>query len=503
MSLPADSSLMTQGQLAVIQLPYDNLAASPNFTGYLFAGAITQPLGDLNPIYIPNPQKASSWTLVAMPRDVPDLPEAIFMERLKRNVRGVLETFVRQNCPTMFAMKASDCGRPDDIYNWQTLYVLVGLPNGIDYSDIRPMEGDEGITAEVTVNHFGLYRFLPMRLGEKADTTLLTTALDGIYADELSCGACAPYSDGLAMKFVLTDNQTGSPGLSSQIVYTKNGTTWGTDDINSLGGNSGSALTAMGQYLIVTEAAQGRHHYALKSSVTDSASTSQWTSASTGYVSANGGRAIVAAAANRAFIAGTGGYIYALSDPTSGVTVIHDGSLSTQSQNAIHATENLILSVGASNTILLSTNGASDFSQIAFSLITGPAVGVALTACWIRTATQFEVGTADGRLFYTVDGGTNWTQRLLPDQGTATYIYDLSYDIEQGIHGAVAVKYGATSKILRSVWRGAVWQGDGSITQVSPAPDTYRFCVVNTDRAIFAGGKIAGGTDGLIVEGVS
>jgi hypothetical protein len=92
---------------------------------------------------------------------------------------------------------------------------------------------------------------------------------------------------------------------------------------------------------------------------------------------------------------------------------------------------------------------------------------------------------------------------LLPDQGTATYIYDLSYDIEQGIHGAVAVKYGATSKILRSVWRGAVWQGDGSITQVSPAPDTYRFCVVNTDRAIFAGGKIAGGTDGLIVEGVS
>jgi photosystem II stability/assembly factor-like uncharacterized protein len=215
----------------------------------------------------------------------------------------------------------------------------------------------------------------------------------------------------------------------------------------------------------------------------------------TGYVVGKGATAAVVLNPNLILIAAQGGYVYKCTDITTGVSVVSDGTLSAQNLNAIHSDGQNVVAVGASNVILYSTNQGTTFS-----LKTGPAVGVALTTVYVRNATQWWVGCANGTLYYTVDAGTTWTQKVLPSQSTLSYVNDIAFSPDFPEHGALVVQTATTAIIYRTFTGGRIWSDQAAyIGQLSGVEKFNAVALCGTGN-IIAGGKVSGGTDGVIME---
>jgi hypothetical protein len=84
-------------------------------------------------------------------------------------------------------------------------------------------------------------RIRSIKFSERADSTVVAEVLDGFYYDTAQCGECGTPSDGCNAIYLLTAASGGSPGLSSQLVYSLDkGKTWATIDISTLGGLAGN-----------------------------------------------------------------------------------------------------------------------------------------------------------------------------------------------------------------------------------------------------------------------
>lgn len=497
-----DNTILKQGELSIFYLKQDDITSNPTFQGLGVVDSLTEPLGDLNPIDIPDPSQPNAFVTVDVTRSAPDLGEISIIEYPQINRLSLAEKMKKQLCRWAFILKASNCGRKDVLTDWQSLFLVQGVQaTELDYGTLSQFAENEADQFTTTANHLGVERVFPIRAEEKAASVVLAEVLDVIYADQLSCGTCAPYSDGCQMKFALTAANTGSVGLSGQIVFSKNGSTYNTDDINSLAGGNGTSLIAVGQYLIVTQAVGAQqHHYALKSAVTDTPNSYNWTAVSTGYNASGGGLCSAVGKSGRLFVGGQGGYVYASDNPTSSVTAITSADITTNDINAISYYQGNLLAVGASNTILLSTNADNDINAITFGSITGDSslIGVDLTACKIWSSSTFEVGSANGKVFYTNDGGLTWYQRGLPI--TPTYINDIQYD-DFVLIGAMAVQTATSGYILRTVDGGRNWYNSTpGISQLATAPEKYNAVALCGANAIFAGGKKASSTDGILIE---
>jgi photosystem II stability/assembly factor-like uncharacterized protein len=177
--------------------------------------------------------------------------------------------------------------------------------------------------------------------------------------------------------------------------------------------------------------------------------------------------------------------------------VQHSGSLTTQNLNAIHGLDELnVVAVGNSNAVLVTTNGGDTWS-----LVIGPAVGIALNAIWMRTEEEWFVGTANGRLYYTRDAGLTWTERTFPGSG-AGQVRDIQFATPTVGYMAhdTAVPAG---RILRTIDGGHSWyvlpENIGSI----PANDRINaLSACGEDVNIVYGAGLADDAiDGVIIKG--
>jgi len=500
-----DNTIVKQGEIALFAYRENDPTDLPAFQGLAVVDSLTQPSGDLTPIRLPDPTQPNNFITVGLVRSAPDLGEIGMLERIRNNKISLSEKMNQELCPFGIILKIDNCSRKDVLSSWQSIWLVRGVQSTeYDGGTLMQFEENEPLEATNTSNHLGFRRLFPIRLTEEASSTVLAEVLDAIYADTLSCGSCTPYSSGCNVKFAITKSNPSSVGLSGPIVFTKDDVSWNTDDINSLAGANGTSLVAIGQYLVVTQSTSSqRHHYALKSAVLNTPNAYNWTAVSTGYSASGGPTCSCAGDANRFFAGGLGGYAYGSDDITSSVTQIQSADVVTQNFNAIAYNQGNLLIVGSSNTITLSTNALDALSNITFTALTGPSAqaGVHATACWIRTANYFEVGYANGKFYYTNDGGTTWTQRLLPNQSNLTYINDVSYSPDFPQVGAMAVGTTTLGYILRTFDGGRTWYNSApAISQLGTAPQKYNAVALCGVNAIFTGGLKSGSTDGVLAE---
>jgi hypothetical protein len=198
--------------------------------------------------------------------------------------------------------------------------------------------------------------------------------------------------------------------------------------------------------LVVVSEAKGGHVYSPFASI--DAGTIAWTLVTTGYVAAKSPRAIYSKSTNETYIAGVGGYIYFMTDPTLPVTVLTDGSVSTQTLNDIHGFGRTVVAVGASNAVLKSDNAGETFS-----LITGPAVGANLTAIWCMSKNVWFIGTGGGALYYTTNAGASWTQ--ISFGSGATVVNDIKF--QDDTVGYMAVEVAGVGRVYRTSDSGHSW----------------------------------------------
>jgi photosystem II stability/assembly factor-like uncharacterized protein len=198
-------------------------------------------------------------------------------------------------------------------------------------------------------------------------------------------------------------------------------------------------------------------------------------------------------------LVGEGGYIYFSADITSGFTVQEAGSLTILNLNAIHGYDaSNLVAVGDGNIVLYSTNGGSTWAAASGG---GPAPGVNLNCVVMRSALEWWVGTAAGRLYYTRDQGATWTQKAFPGAGTGQ-VRDIQFPTKQVGYMAHEAAAGS-GRILRSISGGNSWyvapEGTGTIpanTRINQLATS-----INDVNVVYGAGLASNGTDGILIKG--
>lgn len=461
-----------------------------NYYGCISLDGPSQDLGTPDPLYCPSPTQRNKWDIVADIPKTPALGTTDFTQRADKYLNDIWWDLKQRGCSFNMQAVIGSCQRPDDFSKWDAKIMFMGTRlNNFALSALNPLTGDDNASVDLTgtLSFRDWDRIRSIKFNERADSTIVAEALDGFYYDSAQCGECGTPSDGCNALYVLTAASGGSPGLSSQLVYSLDrGRTWVTVDIAPLGGLAADRMAPMGTYLVAVSQATGAHYY---SPLTNGVPSSTWVKVSTGYVATKGPRAIYAKSSNQAYIAAAGGYLYYLSGPTVAPTVLSDGSITTQALNDIHGHGQTIVAVGGSNAVLYSANDGDSFS-----LVTGPAVGVNLTAVWVLSNSVWFVGTGGGKLYYTVNSGTSWTEIGLPT--TATVINDIHF--ENDIVGYLAAEVGGVATVFRTTDSGNSWQNTSP--HISALPTAVRVNFVSTcgNNRVLAGGRKTVGGDGVV-----
>lgn len=465
---------------------------------YVYAGCmqldgLSQELGELTPIYCPSNEVPEKWDIVGSTAAQPGLATTDFTQRMDRFLRDFWWDLRKKGCKFNLKVKLDSCGRPDDPHSFDGLILVPEAKmTALNLPTLSPLTGDDNaaldITGSLQAREFEAFR--PIQFGEVADTTLLCEALDAVYSDTIQCGDCGTPSDGCQKAFVLTLACSGSPGLSSQIIYSSDGfSTSAAMDIPTLGGLSGNRLASVGQRLVVVSEATRSHHHALMSDVL--AGTVSWTQVQTGYVAGKGPRAIYSKSPTETFVAAAGGYIYLMDNPTSAVTPLADGSATTQNMNDIHGKAQVVVAVGNSNAVLVSLNAGATFA-----LKTGPAVGVNLTSIFVISKNVWWVGCGNGALYYTTDGGNSW---VLSSLTGLSVINDIRFVDE--IVGYVAGQVGTSSRVYRTADNGYSWHYQSPYISELPTAERYNVVVPCGYNNVLAAGRVSVAGDGIIAVG--
>jgi photosystem II stability/assembly factor-like uncharacterized protein len=116
------------------------------------------------------------------------------------------------------------------------------------------------------------------------------------------------------------------------------------------------------------------------------------------------------------------------------------------------------------------------------------------------------VGTSDGRVQTTDDGGQTWVPRTLPI-GSARYVQDIAVDPADPLTALVVVSGFLTPHVFRTTNGGATFQDvsgnlpDVPVNAVVLAPSSRALLIIGTDLGVFASGD-SGGTWTPLQEGM-
>lgn len=478
-------------------------ANAPVYEGWWKAGAASVPLGDRTLIYAPDEQQYGKFEVAGSIIGQPGQPELPVTARYRADQKSTLLRLANLGCDSDLQVHFGSCQNPSDFNGgWDKILVLEGArPTEWGTTDLGALTPDDSAVVDEEVPFSGerLYEIARITFGEKAASQIVQEIVAITVCDAVTCGSCGIPSNGCDKVLAVTLSNGGSPGLPAEVIYSSDGgDSWGDTIITTLGAtenpSDGSCLGV--NYVVVSEASESLHWAPIADIL---AGNESWAEVTTGFVALKGPLAISVADARNGWIVGEGGYVYKIVDAQEGVTVQDGGSATAQDLNDVHALDaDNVLAVGASNAVIFTQNGGEVWGSV-----TGPAVGVALNCCWMKSADEWFVGTATGRLYYTRDAGTNWAEKTFVNSGTGT-ILDIAFSSNSvGYMSYATAAAAGAGRILRTIDGGYSWyvapEGNTSI----PANDFLNsLAVCESDvNTVFAGGRADNGTDGIIVKG--
>jgi photosystem II stability/assembly factor-like uncharacterized protein len=465
-------------------------------------GDTSWPQGDITRIECPDPNRYGGFVEVAAVQGARERATTQLMGRYPRDLSKLLE-YTRRRCRLDIHVHVGKCKNPQDFLGGWDKIKIYRDAQITDWSDENAgalESGDQNPTNETAeISAEEVYEVVPLAFAEQATAEVVREILDIIICDQISCGDCDDPSKGCEKVFALMIGADATPGTAPSVVYTGDGgTSWSTTAIDTL---TSTELPSMGACVagnLVIVSNDGGFHYANLDEII--AGTETWVEVDpygAGVVWPAFPEAISSADARNTWAVGSGGYIWFAADPTITWTTQDAGVATAQDLADVHAfNADIVVAVGGSNAVVLTDNGGSTWQSV-----TGPAVGVALTAVWVLAPTIWLVGDANGDLWYTLDSGANWTEIALP--GTPSGIQDIKF-VDDTVGYLAIDQAGPAGNILRTLDGGATWYvlpekaASGSI----PENDAVNALAVCTDdhNVVFGGGLGGDGSDGFIVK---
>lgn len=475
-------------------------AAAPIYQGQVRAQALTLGFGDRTRITEPDPDQYGQFQTIDFVKGEADLP-TLGLQARYQFTKDEFIRLARAGCPIDVQVHFGKCQDPRDFNGgWDKVLILESADfSSITTDDLGALAAGEDAIVNEAIDLSGLdaYEIKKLSFGELAAAAITKEVIDVSICDSPTCGVCGVTSDGCQHVFAIQLRDAGSPGLPAELIASADGgATIIQSNIDSLGATlDPSAIDCVGRRVAVLSNVDLAVHYADQDDIL--AATDTWTKNAAGIVAAKGPNDIFSRGTAFTWVVGDGGYIYFYNDITGTPVVQSAGSVTTQNLNAVHFYDDLNgVAVGASNAVVFTTNGGTTWTSV-----TGPAVGVALNTVWMRSAAEWFIGTAGGRLYYTRNSGSTWTEKAFPGSG-AGVVYDIQFatpTVGYLAHTTAA----PLGRILRTIDGGASWyvlpEGTGSL------PDNDRIvsvvgCASNPD-VVFGGGLAANGTDGIFMKG--
>jgi len=477
----------------------------PTYESCLRMTGVSQSFGDIERIENPDPYEYGKFIEIGEVRGAIERATTSLEGRYAISLISDLLRLATKGCAVDVQAHFGACTDPSDFNTFEKVLILESAYlTSYDTEDLGALaSGDNAAvneTAEISAKL--IYEAVPMTYGEKAGTIITNELIDAALCDSASCGDCQDESDGCQRIYAISLQAGGSPSTPPDVVFTPDGgTTWYAHDIDTLGAaEDPSGIDCFGDYVVVVSADTGTLHYALKSEFEDLVDPT-FTEVATGFAVGAGEPQAIFVIGNTAFIVGNDGYIYKSTDITAGVTQLDAGTVTTSTLNDVHGiSEEMIVAVGDNGDVVYTENG-STFSRTTTDPV---GVGVSLNCVFVKSKTEWWVGSSAGRLYYTLDGGDSWNEKAFPGSGSGV-VYDIEFASD-----SVAFLSHATStpagRILRSFNGGYSWKLSPERSGATiPANDRINVLVPCKNNVNFVAGfgLADNGSDGYAVVGLS
>lgn len=475
---------------------------------YMMLEGVTKPiLGGLESIRVPDPNQLKKFRVVGRKASAPDLPTGT-LHMLEKH--GVLPFQLGEiNCPFNVYIPVGSCKDLSDFLNgWTDFVEIYSLADAtsVDMGARTAWEDDNQAEDSLALTLDKIYAIGALSFGEKAATQVDLEVVDVVYGSTVECGDCGPGDDGTKKAYAIVKSSgAGSPGFPTELIYTVDGgASWSQVNIAGMGASEDPvAVDIVGNKIVVI--GSGAYYWATINSKTGVPGA--FTKVTTGFVAAKNPNDLFVLSPREVFFVGDGGYIYKSTDIAAGVTVVGAGSATTNNLLRIHGNGGEILAtVGASDTVLISVDRGDTFAAPADSSPSGLALSIGAVA--VKSKFEIWLGTLlSGRVYFTLDGGETWQLKSLSGSGTGN-IRDIVFATDEV--GYILWDDGATAYIHTTWDGGANWarNDSGSPRFVSwPVFDRgNRLAVpdagpsINSNNLII-GGLAGNGSDGILLIG--
>jgi photosystem II stability/assembly factor-like uncharacterized protein len=464
--------------------------------------ALSKGFGDVTDIECPDPSTPGRYVKVGQFQSGEERATITLEGRMALDLRSELLKLASKRCPVDVQLHFGQCEDLSDFNAWAKSVILEDalLPT-YDTEDLGSLttEDTAPVNESVEVSARIVYDIVTLAFAKKAEDLVTNEVLDVVICDAKSCGGCAGESDGCQKIYAITKAAGGSGGTPPDVVFSLDGgLTWYAHDIDTLtSAQDPTGIACISGYSVVISNAAASHSYVSLSDL-DGVTDPAWTEVTTGYAG-NGEPNAIWSWGTGAFVVGDWGHIYLLPDPTGGVTILDDSVLTTSDYNAVHGlSKQFAVAVGDSGVIVYTDDGET--WQAAPTSPVG--VGVNLTAVWVKTKTQWWIGTSTGRVYFTLNGGQTWTEKSFPGSGAGA-VWDIAFATDSigYISHATATPAG---QLLQSTDGGYSWHAVPTGGNTLPANDRLTAIAACTaDPGLVVGGGLGdNGADGVIITGV-
>lgn len=501
--MPVTEDVVVRGDVRVFFLEGDgDPECKVTYEGFSIITRPAAAFGDITNVYAPDPIQRRRYRVIAKTSGAETPPEMPLQQMYTHSLSKWLR-LGKMKCDHGLQAHMGQCSIPTDYDGGYTKILAIEKARirswGLDGNLGSMNPNDEGtVNEDVPFAGEAIYEIKKFDAFSQLGAATITRPLTGgVIADAVSCGGdCGFGSDGCSIVAVVSTNSGAAipslyatPDGGSTLVTRPVSTLLTTENTDGIGFD--------GQNIIVLSSASDGVHYAPVQDILDSAETWSKVGTTQGFVATKGPVGIYVAGPRDIFLAGLGGYIYKSANIASSVTVVESGNATTEDLSSIAGIDDAhIVAVGANNTVLVSVDGET------FSAVTGPIATIDLLKVWVVSRTKWFVAAANGKLYYTKNGGNSWkTSGFAGDTGGQ--VNDVVMVTAQV--GFLAHQTAANvGRIFKTINGGATWvilpESVGG--PAVPAHRTIKNILPCDQNTFYAVGTNAAGTGGMLFKGI-
>ncbi len=377
-------------------------------------GDITEPEGDLTPLYCPDPARTDKFVITDYVQGAPDLPST----EITFPVGKTLDYMEEWNCPGNILILKQSSGRRDLFTNWERAHILWhATRTSKTYSQMAARTPDNNEESMASVPLTFLSQTVLVRLaGRRLPTTETEDVLClGFVEDERCADDTGPRVS--RCQYGAAGAAAAAGAKANVLLTSDGGATWvaaAADPFNADEDISSVVYVQMSQSARRILVACGTTAAAApaKAAYSDDGGAT-WTTVNVGATNAEFINGLFALDYVHIWALSNLGRIY-FSDDSGATWTVQEGAVITVTgyldMDAIDP--DYAVAVGEANVIAYTSNGGS-----VWSAVTGPSVGDDLTSVAMATKARWFVGTDAGELWVTEDAGLTWTQKTFSGSG--------------------------------------------------------------------------------------